>query len=149
MSLPDYKAYQAHVGITNPEMTEELQKVFPSYNKVCGTYVNNPEKYGVCLLPEAERLLLSVFGPGPGFASLPWKEKKQKRSDKRRKSNSVTVRMDDELFQFAQAAKQEAGCESMQALFEYLLVAFIKGRAALTDDPQAIDYLRRRNLTRS
>ena len=27
MSLPDYKAYQAHVGITNPEMTEELQKV--------------------------------------------------------------------------------------------------------------------------
>ena len=50
MSLPDYKAYQAHVGITNPEMTEELQKVFPSYNKVCGTYVNNPEKYGVCLL---------------------------------------------------------------------------------------------------
>ena len=123
--MTDYKAYQAHVGITNPEMTDALQEVFPSYNKVCGTYVNNPEKYGVCLLPEAERLLLKTFGPGPGFASLPWQETKKKKSDSRRKSNAVTVRMNDELFQYAKAAKDETGCDSMQALFEFLLVSYI------------------------
>ena len=144
--MTDYKAYQEHVGITNPEMTEALQKVYPSYNKVCGTYVNNPKKYGVCLLPAAERLLLATFGPGPGLESLPWQEKKKKKSDKRRKGNAVTVRMTDELYQFAQAAKQEACCESMQALFEYLLIAYVKGRALLSDDPDAMEYLRRNGL---
>lgn len=145
--MTDYKAWQAHVGITNPEMTETLQEHYPSYNKVCGTYVNNPEKYGVCLLPEAERILLAAFGPGPGFASLPWKEKqKKKRSDRRRKTNAVTVRMDDELYQFASAAKDETGCESMQALFEYLLISYVKGQAVLHDDPQSRAYLERRGI---
>ena len=126
--MTDYKAYQEHVGITNPEMTTALQNVFPSYNKVCGTYVNNPEKYGVCLLPEAERLLLSTFGPGPGFASLPWQATKKKKSDRRRKGNAVTVRMTDELFQYAKAAKDDTGCSSMQALFEYLLVYYVRSK---------------------
>ena len=125
--MTDYKAYQKHVGISNPEMTAELQQVYPSYSKVAASYVNNPREYGVCLLPEAERLLLSLFGPGPGLESLPWQEQpKKKRQDKRRKTNRITFRMDDELWQMANAAKKETGCESWQQLMECLLVDYIR-----------------------
>jgi hypothetical protein len=128
----DYVAYRRHVGIENADMTRTIHGMFPKYDKVVASYLNHPEKRGVCLLPEAEELLVRIYGPGPGLQSIPFgdpdqqEEQKPKKSTKRRKSNAITFRMDDETYRKALDVKEAAGCMSMQELFELLLKRAIK-----------------------
>jgi len=68
--MTDYSKYRDYIGITNPEMTKALHAVYRGFGRPASSFVNNPERSGVCLLPEAEALLVNTFGPGPGLASL-------------------------------------------------------------------------------
>lgn len=142
--MTDYKSYRKAAGITNPDMTRAVAGLFPDYSKVQSTMVNAPEKYGVCLLPEAERLLCDLWGPGPGLASVPFEAgdedpdlrilkappPKKKKSDRRKKKNAVIFRMDDALYRRALLLKEQSGCASMQELFETLLLDCLERAAA-------------------
>ena len=123
--MTNYTLYRDAAGISNPEMTRFLHQYYPGYNRVTSTFVNNPERSGLCLLPEAEAKLVEKFGKGPGLGTLkyaePEKAPKKKRSDKRRKKNRITFRMSDEEFDQVIALADAYGTETMQELFERLL----------------------------
>ena len=131
--MTDYSSYREHVGITNPEMTKALHSVYRGFGRPAASFVNNPERSGVCLLPEAEVLLVNKFGPGPGLASLEFTPEvleanppKKHRPDCRRKSCRITFRMDEDTYKQAIQLKESAGALSMQELFEILLKDAIK-----------------------
>ena len=117
--MTDYPAYRTHVGIGNLDMTAALSNVFPKYNKVVAVSVNHPDTHGVCLLPEAEQILVTTFGEGPGLAH--YKYLKKRKADKRRKTHRITFRMDDEMQAKADILKEAAGAFSWQELFEIML----------------------------
>ena len=120
--MTDYQAYRAHVGIANPDMTKALKTMFPAFTKVNSALINHPDRHGVCLLPEAEQLLVQIYGEGPGLASVKFSGKpEKKRSDSRRKNNRITFRMNDEDLEKALTLKEYSGAMSMQELFEILL----------------------------
>ena len=131
--MTDYSSYRDHVGITNPEMTKALHAVYRGFGRPAASFVNNPERSGVCLLPEAEALLVNTFGPGPGLASLEFTPEvlgaeppKKRRPDRRRKACRITFRMDEDTYKQAMQLKESAGALSMQELFEILLRDAIK-----------------------
>ena len=131
--MTDYSSYRDHVGITNPEMTKALHAVYRGFGRPAASFVNNPERSGVCLLPEAEALLVNTFGPGPGLASLEFAPEvleanppKKHRPDRRRKAYRITFRMDEDTYKQAMQLKESAEAMSMQELFEILLKDAIK-----------------------
>ena len=117
--MTDYPAYRTHVGIDNLAMTAALSAVFPKYNKVVAVSVNHPDTHGVCLLPEAEQILVKTFGEGPGLNSIPYLRKR--RPDKRKKAHRITFSMDDEMRTKAEVLREAAGAFSWQELFEIML----------------------------
>lgn len=44
-------------GITNTELISLLKERFPNYSKIANSMANNPEKYGLRLTAEAEKLI--------------------------------------------------------------------------------------------
>ena len=65
--MADYEKYRNSVRISNVQMTEVLREAFPSFSKIQASMVNAPEKYGLCLTPEAEAVLIANFGYGDGL----------------------------------------------------------------------------------
>jgi len=127
--MTDYSSYRDHVGITNPEMTKAMHRVYKGFGRPASSFVNNPERSGVCLLPEAEVLLVNTFGPGPGLASLEFTPevleanppKPKRRPENRRKKNRISFRLDETEFEKAEDLREAYGAMTWQELFEKLL----------------------------
>lgn len=125
--ITDYKAYREHVGISNPDMTKTLREEYPSFTRIDANFVNHPLQHGVCLLPEAEVLLVNKFGPGPGLHSLVFDEAvltgevKKPRNENRKRKNRVTFRLDDAELEKAEDLREAYGAMTWQELFEKLL----------------------------
>lgn len=125
----DYSLYREDVKITNPDMTHAIAEEFPKFSKIQSVFINAPEKFGVCLVPEAEKLCVDRFGPGRGLAFFPAPgdaPEKRKKTENRTKGNPVTVRMDDELYLAAVSLKTDKSYPSMQALIEQAVREFIE-----------------------
>ena len=99
-------------------MVKALRPHFKSVTKSILAIVNNPKKYGCCLTPEAEQILVETFGSGPGLAHRKYKRKRQA---KRAKGHTVTVRMDDDLYLRLMSLKTDGEYPTTQALAEALL----------------------------
>ena len=130
--MTDYKAYRAHVGINNVEMTDAVHTIHPGFTKVTASMVNAPERYGVCLLPEAERHLVLRYGEGPGLSSVEFDGEakvKPRSHPHRKKGNAVTFRMNDELYKRAVTLKEKSGFATMQELLETLLLDYLDRNA--------------------
>lgn len=120
--MTDYEAYRMHAGISNIDMTALLHEHYPRYNKVVAVGVNHPDTHGVCLLPEAEQILVSTYGEGPGLHSIPYTgAPAKKRQDRRRKKHRFTCRLDDDMMQKAELLREASGAMSWQELFEIML----------------------------
>jgi len=127
--MTDYNAYRSHVGISNPEMTRVLHRSYRGFGRPASSFINNPDKSGLCLLPEAEAFLVSTFGPGPGLASLtftpesaePEPEPPKKRPENRRKKNRISFRLDETELEKAEDLREAYGAMTWQELFEKLL----------------------------
>ena len=55
--MSDYVRYREEKGLSNNQIIRTVAEGYPGYTKIQNTMVNNPQKYGICLLPEAEKLL--------------------------------------------------------------------------------------------
>ena len=130
-TIVNYELYRSDVGITNPDMTHAVAEEFPKFSKIQSVFINAPDKFGVCLVPEAEKLCVERFGYGRGLAFFPASEpEKKKKTENRTKGNPVTVRMDDELYLAAVSMKTNRSFPSMQALIEQALREFIERNTA-------------------
>ena len=126
--MTNYTAYREHVGISNPEMTKALHSLYRGFGRPASSFINNPEKSGVCLLPEAEVFLVNRFGIGPGLAHMVFTDEtiaanppKKRRTENRRKKNRISFRLDDAELEKAEDLRESYGAMTWQELFEKLL----------------------------
>lgn len=146
--MTDYRQYRDYVGISNGDMTKALQKDYSMYSKILSSFVNNPTRYGVALLNEAEKLLVDTFGPGPGLQSIPFDGEVPEdlqsistaeaapkkvlsiqtatKTENRTKPNRVTFRLTDETYSRVLELKAKDGYASMQDLIEALLLDYLE-----------------------
>lgn len=47
----DYNQFRASNGISRGDMIKTVKEICPKYSKATQSMVDNPDKYGVCLLP--------------------------------------------------------------------------------------------------
>ena len=57
--LKDFRA--AHPKMQGTQITETVRLLFPGFDKSLFSKASSPEKYGVCLTPEAIKLLEDTF----------------------------------------------------------------------------------------
>lgn len=110
--MSDYKQYREEVGIRNADMIRVLRTQYKRYGGATNAMVNNPDTYGVCLIPEAEKLLVERFGFGNGLSNA--KEKPVKKAALRKKPNRLSVYLSDDMFQLFRERMLEEGYETVQ-----------------------------------
>ena len=120
--MTDYKAYMKSLGITREDMIETLKPKYPKFGKPTCSMICQPEKYGVCLLPEAEAELAMELGGDPYKHKISHKKKKEAN---RTKKNQITFRMSDSLYGNALIMKALYGFPSMQDFLEACLQEYI------------------------
>ena len=120
--MSDYVRYREEKGLSNNQIIRTVAEGYPGYTKIQNTMVNNPQKYGICLLPEAEKLLVDKFGEGEGI-----KLHGAKRSESRRKkSNRLVVRLNDEMYNRVRDLMLRLRYTSVQAFLEDALTAMVE-----------------------
>ena len=120
--MSDYIRYREEKGLSNNQIIRAIAEGYPGYTKIQNTMVNNPQKYGICLLPEAEKLLVDKFGEGEGI-----KLRGVKRSESRRKkSNRLVVRLNDEMYNRVRDLMFRLKYTSVQAFLEDALTAMVE-----------------------
>lgn len=120
--MSDYVRYREEKGLSNNQIIRTVAEGYPGYTKIQNTMVNNPRKYGICLLPEAEKLLVDKFGEGEGI-KLP----SVKRSESRRKkTNRLVVRLNDEMYNRVRDLMLRLRYTSVQAFLEDALTAMVE-----------------------
>lgn len=127
--MTDYSAYRNAAGITTKQMVKAVAEEFPRFSKIQCSMVNNTE-YGVCLLPEAERLLIDRFGYAPGLSIGEEEGKKEKavvrRADNRKKRNRFIVRLDDSTAYRVREMMTEMGYTRTQDFLEDALDSMLQ-----------------------
>lgn len=120
--MSDYVRYREEKGLSNNQIIRTVAEGYPGYTKIQNTMVNNPQKYGICLLPEAEKLLVDKFGEGEGI-----KIHGAKHSESRRKkSNRLVVRLNDEMYNRVRDLMFKLRYTSVQAFLEDALTAMVE-----------------------
>ena len=120
--MSDYVRYREEKGLSNNQIIRTIAERYPGYTKIQNTMINNPQKYGICLLPEAEKLLVDKFGEGEGI-----KLNGVKRSEsQRKKSNRLVVRLNDEMYNRVRDLMLRLRYTSVQAFLEDALTAMVE-----------------------
>jgi len=124
--MADYPAYRNFKNISSMDMVIALRPRFPSVTKQIIAIVNNPARYGCCLTPEAEELIVDKFGEGPGLEH-PLRKKLRnmfRKEEHRKKGKRVTYWMAPDLYFELFKLKKKYG--TFQAVLEHALVEFVK-----------------------
>ena len=90
------------------EIIATLTKKYPKFSKVTASMVAHPERYGVCLTPEAKAYLKEMH---PEI----------KKPCHRSKGNRVSVRLDDWSYLRFRKAFEESGEKSVQDYLEKII----------------------------
>lgn len=123
--MSNYVQYRKSVGISNNDMIKAIRASFKNYSGATNAMVNNPDRYGVCLLPEAEKLLVAHFGLGEGLDYK--KDKPVRKACLRKKPNRLSVYLTDEMYeQFKQMMKSN-GCDTVQDFLLKILEDYLGG----------------------
>lgn len=117
--MSDYRQYREDVGIKNADMIRVLKTKYRRYGGATNAMVNNPDTYGVCLIPEAEKLLAERFGYGKGLGYA--KERPVKKAAIRKKPNRLSIWLTDEKFDEFRKTMQEKGFETVQDFMAEIL----------------------------
>ena len=124
--MSDYKTYREAVGISNSDMIRALRGHYKKYGGATNAMVNNPESYGVCLLPQAEKILAANFGVANGLTYA--KEKAVKKACLRKKPNRLSVYLSDEMYDMVKQSMRENEIDTVQEwLFRVLEDWFFGG----------------------
>ena len=128
MIRPDYELYRNSVGITNAQMTKTLSEVYRGYSKIIASFVNQQDKYGVCLLPAAEDLLARTYGIGKGLAWVTYVKEniRARRDDHRKKGNRITIWLSDDTYFRLLSLKTAKVYPTFQAFAEAAIVELIE-----------------------
>ena len=123
--MSNYAEYREAVGIKNADMIRAIRVSYKNYSGATNAMVNNPERYGVCLIPEAEKLLAANFGTGKGLDYR--NEKPVRKACLRKKPNRLSVYLSDEMYKEIVAAMKRDGCQTVQEFLYRLLEDYLGG----------------------
>lgn len=115
--MPDYGKYRAALSLSNNDIISAVQGNFPGFSKIQCSMINNPERYGVRLTDDAERVLANKFGYADGLSI----KQKKKREVKRAKTHRLSVRLDEAGYDRVKNKMQQKGSESVQSFLEEIL----------------------------
>lgn len=123
--MSNYAEYREAVGISNTDMIKAIRASYRNYSGATNAMVNNPDKYGVCLLPEAEKILVAHFGNGKG---LDCKEPKAiRKACLRKRPNRLSVYLSDEMYETFKTMMHHEGCDTVQDFLLKILTDYLGG----------------------
>ena len=123
--MSNYAEYREAVGIKNADMIRALRGSFRKYGGATNAMVNNPDSYGVCLTPKAEKVLAANFGYANGLQYV--KEKPVRKAALRKKPNRLTVYLTDDMFEMVKQSMKENEIETVQEWLFRVLEDFLLG----------------------
>lgn len=131
--MTDYNAYRAEKGISRGEMIQALKLHYPKYTKAAQSFVDNPDKTGVCLLPEAEYHLVDIYGFGAGLSIIDDGSYEPKhlappnrKKPNRKKPHRYTVRLSPELNAQVLELMARLKTKTMQDMIEDALAFYVR-----------------------
>ena len=118
----DYKKFREDHGISTKEMIHTVSAVCPKFTKMQLSMVDQPEKYGVCLIPSMDKRLIEVFGKVEQLEeSEPAPKKKPNRTKPERFTFRLTNKKADKLRKIRAklgVTTQELVCDVMENYIE-------------------------------
>ena len=123
--MSNYAEYRQAVGIKNADMIRALRGSFRKYGGATNAMVNNPDSYGVCLTPKAEKVLAANFGYAKGLQHI--KEKPIKKAALRKKPNRMTVYLTNDMFMQIRDMMKVEGYETVQDFLLKILTDYLGG----------------------
>lgn len=123
--MTNYSLYRDSAGISNNDMIKAVHAQFPGFSKIQNSMCSNPEKYGVCLLPEAEKLLIDAFGNAPGLQTADTAPAAPSRP-KRTKPNRLVCYLTDEIYKSIREMMDEQGFTTVQEFLNVILTKLVK-----------------------
>ena len=123
--MSNYAEYREAVGIKNADMIRALRGSFRKYGGATNAMVNNPDSYGVCLTPKAEKVLVANFGYANGLANI--KEKPVRKACMRKKPNRLSVYLSDDMFMQIRDMMKVEGYETVQDFLLKILTDYLGG----------------------
>lgn len=129
--MQDYNRYREEKNLSNNDLIRVIKGGFPSFSKVQMSFASNPQKSALCLVPEAEALLVEAYGDGEGLSSKSRKAAQPKKPN-RKKPHRLVVYIDDALFNKVQSVATQSGYATMQAFLENLITDRVEVYEAVT-----------------
>ena len=123
--MSNYAEYREAVGIKNADMIRALRASFRKYGGATNAMVNNPDNYGVCLTPKAEKVLAANFGYAKGLQYV--KEKPVRKACIRKKPNRMTVYLTDDMFMRIREVMAAEGYSTVQDFLLKILTDYLGG----------------------
>lgn len=118
----DYKQFREEHGISTKEMIYTVSAVCPKFTRMQLSMVDQPEKYGVCLIPSLDKRLIEVFGKVEQLEeSEPAQKKKPNRTKPERFTFRLTKKKADKLRKIRAklgVTTQELVCDVMENYIE-------------------------------
>lgn len=112
----DYRQFRMDTGITVKDMVEVLKDVCPKYSRSIQCFADQPDKYGLCLLPSLEKLLVERFGPCKDTPPAP----KSKSKPQRTKPHRLVVYLSDDLNEKVVKIRAAQGCTTQELLSDLI-----------------------------
>lgn len=126
--MSNYAEFREEVGINNGDMIRVLRGKYRRYGKATNAMVNNPENYGVCLCPDAEKLLAATFGSVKGLNVTESEASSfRKKTFQRTKPNRLSVYLNDEMYGQIKELMSAMGFATVQEFLLSVIEGYLGG----------------------
>ena len=120
------REYNRFTGATNTDERRVLKARFPKYDRATHSMITHPEDYGVELIDEAQNLLITVFGPGPGMGKVERVRPKPRKKEHRRCSHRYYFRLDDKTAAAFAKLMEAGGFSTVQDFISSLITSLVE-----------------------
>ena len=112
----DVKKYRMNQGLSTKDVVNIIKAQYPKYSKITHCMVENPEKYGVKLVPEAEDLLTA---------------KSPRKGDRHRNRYRLSCRVTKSRYEAVKQAIEEDGrFPSVQSFLDWWVYVWLRQKTA-------------------
>lgn len=118
MDIKDYRQYREERGITAREMISVVRERYPRFSRPVQSMIDNREKYGVRLVPEAEELVERAFGPPPEHEVV-------RKKPCRKRPRLFTVRLTEDEAEAFRRAVRDAGFATVQEALRSMVLDWL------------------------
>lgn len=109
----DYRQFRIDHGLKGDDVVAVIKPICRKFSKGTLSFAEQPDKYGLCLLPSLDKLLIERFGGQV-------KEEPVKAQPKRTKPNRFVVYLPDDLAEKVKKIRAAQGCTTQELLSDLI-----------------------------